>query len=211
MPEYTATFLFADGSKGELVVFALDDEEAIRRSKASSGRAASIEIRSGRRLVASVAKGATAEPAQRSAPVPAAVRSAEEPRTSAARLEYGNQRTLTVLLGAFLCAVVLALLGWAFRPPERDTARSGVVTVVNGGALILDGQPIWLAGIEAPSLSTEAGREARRLMIDLTGGQEVVCIETERGEDARLFAACSANGRDLAQALIEAGAARPLD
>lgn len=208
MPEYTATFFFADGSMGEMVVFALDDEEAIRRAQASSRRAASVEIRSGPRLVAMAAKDARAEPEQRSGAAPAAVRTVEEPRTNEARRERGNQHMLTILLGAFLCATVLALLGWVLRPAERDTALSGMVTVVNGGALILDGQPIWLAGIEAPNLNTEAGRQARRLMIDLTGGQEVVCVETERDEDARLFATCSANGRDLAQALIDAGAVR---
>jgi endonuclease YncB( thermonuclease family) len=110
---------------------------------------------------------------------------------------------INLLLAVGLLAV-LAI--YASRSGGRVTGR--VDQVPSGDTLLVGATEIGLKGIVTPQAEEPAGEAARAFLSDLALGKAVTCALTgERAWD-RIFATCSLDGQDLAQALVEAGFAR---
>ena len=102
---------------------------------------------------------------------------------------------------------LLALLAiYASRSGGQVTGR--VDQVLSGDTLLVGATEIGLKGIVTPQAEEPAGEPARAFLSDLALGKTVTCALTgERAWD-RIFATCSLDGQDLAQAVVEAGFAR---
>ena len=102
---------------------------------------------------------------------------------------------------------LLALLAiYASRSGGQVTGR--VDQVPSGDTLLVGATEIGLKGIVTPQAEDPAGEAARTFLSDLALGKTVTCALTgERAWD-RIFASCSLDGHDLAQAVVEAGFAR---
>lgn len=123
---------------------------------------------------------------------------------------------LTGVLFAFL-----AFLTWNFeqRPEGRLEQRperlaSGAAVVHDGDTLTIGGERMRLSGLDAPELMQECarggaryacGREARNALARLVASTDLTC--SGRGFDRyeRLLVTCSAGGRNVNRALVEAG------
>jgi endonuclease YncB( thermonuclease family) len=113
---------------------------------------------------------------------------------------------LTILL--FLALVVARFDHFATREV------TGAIMVNDGDSLVMNRERIRLRGIDAPEYhqrcdvdgrSYACGAEARRALVDLIGTNEVICRGWERDRYDRLLARCEAAGRDLGEAMVEAG------
>lgn len=207
MAEYEAEVFFKDGRSQRCRLFAIDGQEAIRRVEALFPEASDIELSRPRHAAPLVAaddpeQGGVTGPGSMAARRPGGNRAGERAR---------HRALLSALLGVLFCALGLSLAGWVLSEPDPRVRHAGPATVVNGRILLMAGEPIWLAGIEADPVGTPAGNDAYRTLSALIEDGEVVCVEKERDEERRLFADCSVGGRDLAQALIDAGAATPVN
>ena len=110
---------------------------------------------------------------------------------------------INLLLAVGLLAV-LAI--YASRSGGQVTGR--VDQVPSGDTLLVGATEIGLKGIVTPQAEEPAGEAARAFLSDLALGKTVTCALTgERAWD-RIFATCSLDGQDLAQAVVEAGFAR---
>lgn len=115
---------------------------------------------------------------------------------------------------SLLAALLLALPLWAAQPEITGPAR-----IIDGDTLDIAGQRIRIGGIDAPESNERctdtAGRtwrcgdwstdQAKRLV----AGQRLTCHDLGERTHQRIVGRCFVNGRDLAVALIELGAARP--
>lgn len=116
-----------------------------------------------------------------------------------------------------LLAAVLVLLAGLIVVRLDDAQRlelAGQATVIDGDTLILGGQRIRLAGIDAPELrqiclkggdSWPCGREARDLLENLIDGAFAACAADGSDRYGRPLAVCTAAGRDLNAAMVERG------
>ncbi|MDO9418983.1 thermonuclease family protein [Pararhizobium sp.] len=113
--------------------------------------------------------------------------------------------------GLLLAVLIVLRLDMA-----NEETVSGTVRVVDGDTLVLSGQSVRLAGIDAPELhqtclrgneSWPCGREALGHLEALAAAGPVTC--TTRGEDkyGRLLGVCRAGGLDLNAAMVSAGLA----
>jgi endonuclease YncB( thermonuclease family) len=105
------------------------------------------------------------------------------------------------------------LFGRAPPGPDRVGAGPGEVAVVGGDTLRLDGKVVRLAGIEAPNRgdrcgSTDCGGAATSVLADMVRDRRVECRLSGQDGMGRPFAACDANGVDLASAIVASGWAR---
>lgn len=81
----------------------------------------------------------------------------------------------------------------SFYVVDGDTIRQGMVSV-----------RLW--GIDAPEMDTQAGRDARRYLIELTEGETLTCEQKGTDGYGRRVASCTDSyGADLACSLLEAG------
>ena len=81
----------------------------------------------------------------------------------------------------------------SFYVVDGDTLREGMVSI-----------RLW--GIDAPEMDTQAGRDARRYLIELTRGDEITCEQKGTDGYGRRVAICMDSlGSDLACSLLEAG------
>lgn len=116
-------------------------------------------------------------------------------------------------------ALTLALLGAVFLVTDRlqrhnrETLRGGV-TVNDGDTLTLAGERIRLRGLDAPEFSQicrkagadyPCGRRAVDALRALVSGASVACEGYERDRYDRLLARCTADGRDVGEAMVRAG------
>ena len=117
------------------------------------------------------------------------------------------QRRRIVLAAAVIGSLTLASAGWA----ETFTAK--ITSVRDGDSLVVSHRGVTmyvdLAGIQAPRASTEHGKQARALLVELAKKKkaEIDVLRTYLGETR--VARVSVDGQDLATALIKAGLARP--
>jgi endonuclease YncB( thermonuclease family) len=116
-------------------------------------------------------------------------------------------RVLGVLVGC-ACVAALPVLGGS---PEGGKAITGkCIKVVDGDTIVVDcgakQMTVDLAGIDAPELEQDFGREARAFVRDLTKGQEVA-VQLLEGPDGEPVARVSVNGRDLSETLASVGLA----
>ena len=94
---------------------------------------------------------------------------------------------------------------------------SGRARVLDGDSLALAGEDIRLFGIDAPESrqtcrdaagrSYRCGRAAARALAAATEGRTVACTRLERDRYHRQVALCTADGRDLGEAMVRAGLA----
>jgi endonuclease YncB( thermonuclease family) len=131
------------------------------------------------------------------------------------------------LIGLLVIAIVAAIGGgvreWQARPPAKPlpigAALAGHARVIDGDSLELAGHRIRLFGIDAAEYRQDCrdargrgyacGVAARQALVDAIGRAGVSC--TPVGESyERDVALCSANGRDLGEAMVRAGHALEL-
>lgn len=93
------------------------------------------------------------------------------------------------------------------EPPPRRRI-SGRAYVIDGDTIVIKGQHIRLAGIDAPELDQPYGQAAKYAMARLCRDQIVTAELTEDTSYERLVAQCSLpDGTDLAAALVAQGLA----
>lgn len=77
--------------------------------------------------------------------------------------------------------------------------------VRDADTIVVDGTPVRLQGVDAPELTTRAGKDARRWMVNFLSGKSVDCdLNGERTYD-RWVGICYVDGRDIGAAVIAAG------
>ncbi len=92
--------------------------------------------------------------------------------------------------------------------PEGAPVLKGPCWVIDGDTIIIDGNRLRIAGIDAPELNHPWGQRSKWAMIHLCKGQIITAqIKPELSYD-RLVAQCFLpDGRDLAAELVSAGLA----
>ncbi|MCQ0986377.1 thermonuclease family protein [Jiella marina] len=111
-----------------------------------------------------------------------------------------------------LVALVLFVASHASADPIVGTGR-----IIDGDSLDVGPVEIRLCGIDAPEYGTAGGERARRTLASLAEGRTVRCVPVNEGTPCdgrsrrmshdRVVATCRVGGRDLARAMVEAGAA----
>ncbi len=104
-------------------------------------------------------------------------------------------------------------------PKPTGNAITGRARVVDGDSLIIGASRIRLFGIDAPEgrqdcrdaqgRNYRCGEAARRALADLIGGREVNCTPVGASHD-RSVSICTAQGRDLSEAMVRGGHALEL-
>ena len=139
-----------------------------------------------------------------------------------------SNSTVLLLFGVFLL-LVLAVRLWADhgrraapappRPPATDrdrrtaplapgTTLRGRVWVGDGDSITLKGHEIRLFGIDAPEMKHPFGKAAKRKLISLCRGQQIVARVIETDPHGRNVARCHLpDGRDLSAEMVRAGLA----
>lgn len=117
--------------------------------------------------------------------------------------------------GLLLAAIVA--LSWIAN--WLDTKRpvglvEGKPRIVDGDSFFIVADEVRLKGIDAPEgrqtcrreqRDWPCGEEARRTLVRLIAGEPVSCRSVEKDEHGRHLAHCTAGGRDLNRAMVEAG------
>lgn len=131
---------------------------------------------------------------------------------------------IALIIIAIVAAIGSGVHEWhsrpAFKPPSRTgESFSGRARVVDGDSLELAGHRVRLFGIDAPEGRQDCrdargrtyacGREARDALAQLIGNQSVSCAPVGESYN-REVAICTANGRDLSEAMVRAGHALEL-
>ena len=132
-----------------------------------------------------------------------------------------------LLISVLIVAIVVGVGSYYERnmrpaaPPPAHTgdAFSGHPRVVDGDSLEVAGHRVRLFGIDAPESvqdcrdangrSYACGREARNALSATIGGQSVSCTPVGQSYD-RDVSVCTANGRDLSEAMVRSGHALEL-
>ena len=79
------------------------------------------------------------------------------------------------------------------------------VQIRDADRIVVSGTPVRLNGVDTLELGTQAGRGARRWMVNYLSGRAVDCdLNGERTHD-RWVGVCFADGEDIGAALIAAG------
>lgn len=127
------------------------------------------------------------------------------------------QRSLLRKLADYGLAVVLLglLILLAARLDRFETRKAEGVAIVNDGdSITLGGERIRMRGIDAPEYSQicregsadyPCGKLSRQYLVGLIAGQSVSCSGWQRDRYGRLLGDCTAGGKDLNRAQVEAG------
>jgi len=93
-------------------------------------------------------------------------------------------------------------------PPVQPVVLRGKCWVVDGDTIVIGGQNIRIAGIDAPELDHPYGNVARSALIRLVRGHEVTATVTGELSYDRLVAVCHLpDGRDIAAEMVRMGMA----
>lgn len=92
-------------------------------------------------------------------------------------------------------------------------AQAQAVSIIDGNRINIGSTGYRLAGIDAPDAGQlcddgyPAGKEAIKTLLDLMKGRKIACDGGGRDPSGRTPSICSANGRDLGEQMVRAGAA----
>ncbi|MCX7890016.1 MAG: thermonuclease family protein [Rhodobacteraceae bacterium] len=96
----------------------------------------------------------------------------------------------------------------AHSPPPDPGRLCGRCWVMDGDTIVIGGQNIRIAGIDAPELDHPYGYVARSALIRLCRGHEVTATVTGGLSYGRLVAVCHLpDGRDIAAEMVRMGMA----
>jgi endonuclease YncB( thermonuclease family) len=121
------------------------------------------------------------------------------------------------ILAWLVIFAVLAVIAQVVRSPPRAPGEpvSGRARVIDGDSLEIGGTRIRLHGIDAPERGQDCrdadgqpyrcGEAAARALAALVAGRTVTCTPAEVDRYARDIAVCTADGNDLAEAMVRAG------
>jgi endonuclease YncB( thermonuclease family) len=136
-----------------------------------------------------------------------------------------SPKHLLIWLLLIAAAAAVAEFTHLFRAPPSEPPRptgaaiEGRARVVDGDSLIIGASRIRLFGIDAPEgrqhcrdaqgRDYACGEAARRALLDAIAGREVSCTPVGLSHD-RSVAVCTADGRDLSDAMVRSGHALEL-
>lgn len=133
------------------------------------------------------------------------------------RRSYGGKRSgLRRALDAAVTLLIFASLALVVARIDRFSVQqlAGQTRVGDGDSLEIDGERLRLKGIDAPELGQtcridgrayDCGREARAALQQLVRNPDLACEGWERDRFDRLLVRCTAGGRDVNAAMVEAG------
>jgi endonuclease YncB( thermonuclease family) len=111
---------------------------------------------------------------------------------------------LPALAAGSLLAVALPALGAeSFTGKVTDVSDGDTLVISSGGRV----RVVQLAGIDAPELMQEYGKEARDYVKQMARGKKVTIEVVEEKGRQSLVANVKLDGKDLASALVESGMA----
>jgi len=128
---------------------------------------------------------------------------------------WSRRRTARNPLGAVATLAVIALIAAVaalFLPPSSIIA--GRAEAVDGDTLRIGGSRVRLMGLDAVELDQQCrrsgvewacGRDARQFVADLLEAAETSCASDGRDQYGRVLAHCSADDRDVGEAIVGAG------
>ncbi|MCH9764820.1 MAG: thermonuclease family protein [Alphaproteobacteria bacterium] len=125
-------------------------------------------------------------------------------------LRAGGLRKTIGLVGL----LALVLFAERFMGTEEVAEASGRAQLVDGDSLHLSGYEVRMVGIDAPEgqqncqkdgKTWACGREARRALERLIAGRKILCRFEGRDKHRRMLGTCEVAGRNLNQAMVEAG------
>lgn len=116
------------------------------------------------------------------------------------------------LLIGLLCGAGLA---WGLTSLYYERAPNPSVRAIDGDTLVLGGERIRLAGIDAPELHQDCqdssgnaypcGRRSADYLEDLASAGPVTCDPLGKDRYGRTLATCTVNGQDLGSQMVSAG------
>ena len=112
-------------------------------------------------------------------------------------------RIPAIAAGSLLLAALPALGADSFTGKVADVSDGDTLVIGNGGRV----RVVQLAGIDAPELSQEYGKDARDFVKELTKGKRVTVEVLESKSSTSLVAKVSIDGKDLGATLVESGLA----
>lgn len=89
----------------------------------------------------------------------------------------------------------------------NGTAIEGTPAVIDGDTLRFGDRLVRLYGIAAPDIDSAKGPDARIALEEIVNDQRVGCSEADRTRDGMSIAICKAGNTDLAEAMLQRGAA----
>jgi endonuclease YncB( thermonuclease family) len=105
------------------------------------------------------------------------------------------------LLVAVLPALPAFGAAQSFQGKVADVSDGDTLVIGSGGRV----RVVQLAGIDAPELSQDFGKEARDYVKQMTRGKKVTVEVIESKSPQSLVARVTVDGKDLAAALVESG------
>ncbi len=121
-----------------------------------------------------------------------------------------QRNPLFILLAVFTLTALLTLPALA-----GEMTKAKVLQVGDGDSIVVtkDGliYRVQIAGIDAPELLQDYGREARAFVDNLVRGQKVMLEVIEETGKRAWTARVTVNGTDIAESLVEAGLAWTAD
>lgn len=93
-----------------------------------------------------------------------------------------------------------------FNDHKLTVELAGRCFVVDGDTIVIDGQNIRLAGIDAPEMDHPYGKNAKWHLVQLTKGHKIKAVFHGEQTHAREVATCYLpDGRDLSAEMVKAG------
>ena len=141
------------------------------------------------------------------------------PQWSQPRHALGGRRRGrgVIAIIAWVVLFVGAMLVATYLDPLPPRFTGSVSHVADGDSFRIGGDRIRLVGLDAPELDQTCwredgkewpcGRQARAFMEDLLSGTRIACAPEGEDKFGRILARCSAAGKDVAAAMVEAGLA----
>ncbi|MBY0559401.1 MAG: thermonuclease family protein [Hyphomicrobium sp.] len=146
-------------------------------------------------------------------------------RSSQRRRRYAYVRPrrayvrLVLMLTLAAAAIFVGRDHWRVRRAQNEpfpASISGAARPIDGDSLFVGGNEVRLLGIDAPEgrqtcsrgdQTWNCGDEAKLELARAIGGEIVSCDVRERDRYGRLLARCTAGGRDINAAMVQAGMA----